>query len=144
MDAFQNLLAQNKLKQEGTKDQSTGKFDIVVKTDPYQNVNWSNISKTAVRTDRNWKISGLRDLSINSTETVLTSNWLDIETEFNTNGYIDKISNPNLINTNKTLYEQADIKDKVNNLRLFFNPGSENNLKHTLFLINSVNDQYQR
>ena len=28
MDAFQNLLAQNKLKQEGTKDQPTGKFEL--------------------------------------------------------------------------------------------------------------------
>lgn len=122
--------------------QSTGMFNIVPKTNPYQNVSWNNTTKIAVLTDRNWKVSGLRDLAITSSETILTSNWEDIEAEFIANGYIDKVSNNDLINTNKTLYEQADIKDKVNNIRLYFNP--EENLKHTLFLINTANDQYQR
>jgi hypothetical protein len=126
------------------RSQTTGKFNIVPKLTAFDNINWSNIEKVAAQTDRDWKLSGLRDISINSTNTVMTSDWsnTDFQTEFIDNGYIDKAVKTAVLNPNKTLFELADIKDKVNYVRLFFKP--ENNYKKILFVINSANDNYSR
>jgi len=116
-----------------TPVQSSGKFTIVPETNPYQNINWSNTQKMCKRTDRNWKLSGIRDLSIKSNVPSLTSKWQDIKSYFINDGYIDKIQNPDLINVNKNMYELADIKDKIKFIRLFFE-NKENNYKFKIFL----------
>ena len=117
-----------------TSTQSTGKFDITPQTNPYQNINWSNTQKMCKKTDRNWKLSGLRDLSVKSNVPTLTSKWNDIKSYFNSDGYIDKVQNLDLINTTKNMYELADIKDKIKFIRLFFE-NKDNNHKFKVFLL---------
>lgn len=120
-----------------TSTQSTGLFDIKVKSNPYENIEWSNTEKLAVFTDRNWKMSGLRDLSIKSNVSTLTSKWSNIKPVFNNKGYIDKIQNQDLIDVNKNMYQLADIKDKIKFIRLFFN--NDKNYKFKVFITNNSN-----
>lgn len=120
-----------------TSTQSSGMFDIKVKQNPYENINWSNILKVADKTDKNWKLSGVRDLSIKSNVPTLTSKWSDIKSYFNNGGYIDKIQNQDLININKGLYELADIKDKIRFIRLFFNQNDTKDYKFKVFITNN-------
>lgn len=127
-----------------TENQSTGTFSIVPKTSDYQNITWSNTSKVAVHTDKNWKLSGLRDLTIDDTSTVMVSNWNDpvFQAAYLTDNYIDKTVNSLLIDYNKSLYELGDLRDKVIYVRLFFKPVG--NYKHILFILNSFNNQNVR
>ncbi len=120
-----------------TSTQSTGLFDIKVKSNPYENIEWSNTEKLVALTDKNWKISGLRDLSIKSNVSTLTSKWNNIKPIFNNKGYIDKIQNQDLIDVNKNMYQLADIKDKIKFIRLFFN--NEKNYKFKVFITNNSN-----
>lgn len=120
-----------------TSTQSTGLFDIKVKSNPYENIEWSNTEKLAALTDKNWKLSGLRDLSIKSNVSTLTSKWSNIKPVFNNKGYIDKIQNQDLIDVNKNMYQLADIKDKIKFIRLFFN--DEKNYKFKVFITNNSN-----
>lgn len=120
-----------------TSTQSTGLFDIKVKNNPYENINWSNTQKLASFTDKNWKLSGLRDLSIKSNVPTLTSKWNNIKPVFNNKGYIDKIQNQDLIDITKNMYQLADIKDKIKFIRLFFN--NEKNYKFKVFITNNSN-----
>lgn len=123
-----------------TSTQSSGMFDIKVKENSYENISWSNTIKVADKTDKNWKLSGIRDLSIKSNIPTLTSKWNDIKSYFNNGGYIDKIQNPDLIDINKGLYELADIKDKIRFIRLFFNQNDTNNYKFKIFIANNNTD----
>lgn len=126
-----------------TTTQSTGNFSINPKIDPYSNYNWSNTVKNASITDGNWKLSSLRDLVTAAGIPVSTSKWSDISSYFDNEGYIDKIPNSAIIDSNKSFYNQADIKDKIQYIRLYFNAytdGSQENYKFKVFIVN-MNDQ---
>ena len=110
-----------------------------MKDNPYENISWSNINKIADSTDKNWKLSGIRDLSVRSNTPSVSSKWNDIKLDFNNKGYIDKVQNQNLININKSLYELADIKDKIKFIRLFFTNDKVKNYKFKVFITNNNN-----
>ena len=122
-----------------TNTQSSGIFNIKVKENPYENVSWSNTDKIADSTDKNWKLSGIRDLSVRSNTPSVSSKWNDIKLDFNNKGYIDKVQNNSLININKSLYELADIKDKIKFIRLFFTNDKVKNYKFKVFITNNNN-----
>lgn len=122
--------------------QSTGKFDITVKTNAFTGVEWSNIDKLASRVNKNWYLSGLRDLSISDDEPPMTSDWNETsyQTEFLAEGYVDKSVNPSHIDVNKTPYQLGQLRDKYNYVRFFFKP--EENYKKILYLSNAMNNSY--
>lgn len=122
-----------------TSTQSSGLFNIKVKENPYENT-WSNVNKLSERSDNNWKLSGIRDLSIKNNIPSLTSNWNNIKPYFDNGGYIDKLQNDNLINIDKSLYELADIKDKIKFIRLFFNQEDNKDYKFKVFITSGNNN----
>ena len=108
-------------------------------TSPFSNIYFSNIVKNVMFTDKNYKASQLRDLSI---DTPLQSrDWADIQSLFDTpsnsgQGYIDKVLNAVNIDTNKSQYKLPTIKDKYCYVRLWFD--NEEDIKLTINLISNV------
>jgi len=122
-----------------TTTQSSGMFAIKPKNNPYENINWSNTDKLAVKTDKNWKLSGIRDLSVKTGVPSISSKWSDIKLYFDRGSYIDKIQNDSLIDINKNLYQLADIKDKIKFIRLFFTNDKVKDYKFKVFITNNNN-----
>lgn len=124
--------------------QTTGSFDIIPKTSDFQNVLWNNTSKVAVFTDKNWRLSGLRDLTITDNTTISTSEWNNpnFQNVYLQENFIDRVTNPSVYDATKSLYELGDMRDKVNYVRLFFKP--DNNYNHIVFMLNSFNNENVR
>jgi len=113
-------------------NQSTGQQDLVLLTNPYQNVFLQSFQKFIIKTDQNYKISGLMDLATG--QPVMTEN----------NGfiggasYIDKTVNSAVIDVNKSIYTQGKLWDKFVNVRLFFNPPQD---YKKIIILTSINEQ---
>lgn len=113
-------------------NQSTGQQDLVLLTNPYQNVFLQSFQKFIIKTDQNYKISGLMDLATG--QPVMTEN----------NGfvggasYIDKTVNSAVIDVNKSIYTQGKLWDKFVNVRLFFNPPQD---YKKMIILTSINEQ---
>ncbi len=93
---------------------------------PYQTIQYSPINISANK-DRNiWRISRLRDYSINrNTESMFSNEWnlVDYSSLFSPNlGYIDKVINPNFLNIFKNSYQLERFTDKYLGIRFYFKP----------------------
>lgn len=104
-------------------DQSSDTFPITLAnqhTNPYANIGFSNTSKYAIRTDNNYKISGIYDVATGSP--VVTSDWNFLK---NFPGYIDQLALAANHDNTKTAYQLGLIKDKFVYCRLFYNPNQD-------------------
>lgn len=113
-DNYSNLLVYN-------SNQSTGKLDLIninQISNPYSNISLSQNTKSIITTDNNSKISNLWDYSVS--DQIISSNFTDIESEFNLNGYIDIV--PINIDYTKSSYECGELRDKYIIMRLFYYP----------------------
>jgi hypothetical protein len=86
--------------------------------DFYGNIAYVPDTVTCIRTDNNYKISGLYDYS--NAVPVVSGGWNEIKSVIDDYGYIDIV--PYNININKSQYELADLRGKYYAVRLFFNP----------------------
>lgn len=101
-------------------DQSSSVFPMTLlnqETNPYGNVTFNNNQKYVIKTDNNYKVSGIYDLATASP--VVTSDWTFLR---NFNGYIDQLVYANNHNTSKSAYQAGNIKDKFVYCRLFYQP----------------------
>lgn len=96
----------------------------------YNNIDYVAGERNVIRTDENYKISGIFDYSSNSP--VLSSSWDVIQEYKDEFGYIDKM--PINFDLNKSQYELNNIKGKWVAVRLFFKP--EEDYKKILHLQN--------
>lgn len=97
-----------------TLDQSTGKIPLTLidqNQNPYQNIEFVNFSKYVIRTDDNYKISGLYDMSI-ATPSI-------IKNKSNSTTFDSDIDTFNM-DFNKSIYNSQLLKGKFVNCRLFF------------------------
>ncbi len=116
-------------------NQSTGLQNLVLidqHTNPYFNRKLPAGTKFVIKTDQNYKISGIYDMSVN--QPVMTKDWAEISLY---GSYIDQI--PFNIDLNKSQYKWSDMWDKYVNTRLFFKPVSDSKI---LFISNQTNEQY--
>ncbi len=101
-----------------TNQQSSGLVDLLLTRDPYQQAGWLANTKIVSEADQNYRVGGLRDMSIN--QPVMTTNWLDRVAYYNGGqGYIDSV--PTNINFDLPQFEQVYLRDKFVRLRFFFN-----------------------
>jgi len=101
-------------------NQSTGLQILTLQnqnTNPYQNSTLLSNTKSVIKTDENYKISGLYDMAIGKPN--VSSKWDDIKTF---GSYIDLVSHPTNINFNKSQYDWGKLKDKYFFCRMFFKP----------------------
>jgi len=102
-----------------TRKQSSGVVNLVLTQDPDTLINWDERTKTVVQADRNYRIAGLRDISVD--DIVVSPRWQD-KSQFYVNGqgYQDVVP----INVDYTLpqHEQLFFRDKFIQLRLLFTP----------------------
>jgi len=111
-------------------EQTTGLQNLVLMDshiNPYGNNKLPNNSKTVIRTDQNYKIAGLYDMSIG--QPTMTDDWNLKKLYF---GYIDEAPNTAVINFNKSYYDWGNILDKFAFVRLFYNPALDH--KKTVIL----------
>lgn len=94
-----------------TKQQSTGLQELIPKS--HYNIDWSNTKKTVSNRERNYRISAIRDLAIDSP--VMSRAWSDIQSSFP----IDAVATN--VNYNASQWNQISIKDKYFYVRFFFN-----------------------
>lgn len=113
---FNNLMVYN-------FEQSTGLQTLNLQnqhTNPYQNNSLTGNSLDVIKTDQNYKIAGIYDMSTNFP--VVTSDWSEIQ---NYTGYIDLVPNSVNINSTKNQYDWGNIWDKFTFVRLFFKPAED-------------------
>lgn len=116
-------------------DQTTGLQNLTLQnqhSDPYQNNKLLSSSKSVIKTDQNYKISGLYDMATGSP--VITSNQ-DLVKLYN--GYIDIVPNTANINFNKSQYDWGNLWDKFVFVRLFFKPSSDHRKSVILQVLNN-------
>jgi len=114
-------------------EQSSGLQTLALQTNnPYQNNSISNTAKTVIRTDQNYKIAGLYDMSIG--QPTMTKDWSQIQLY---NGYIDQVPNNTVINFNKSVYDAGNIWDKFVFVRLFYKPTEDHKKSVILQVLNS-------
>jgi len=97
-----------------TLDQNTGKIPLTLvdqNQNPYQNIEFVNFSKYVIRTDDNYKISGLYDMS--------TATPSIIKNKTNSTTFASDINTLN-IDFTKSIYNSQLLKGKFVNCRLFF------------------------
>jgi hypothetical protein len=68
------------------------------------------------RSERDWSINDLRDLSIDANVPMFNKNLTDLQAEY----FIDKILNDSRIDYNKDWFEQESLRDKFLVVRLIF------------------------
>lgn len=105
------------------QNQSTGLQTLTYMdqhVNPYLNVSIPAGTKYVIKTDNNYKISGIYDMSINSQ--VTTKEWAQLKLY---PSYIDQVVNPTAIDFNKPQYEWGDLWDKYVITRLFFKPSQD-------------------
>lgn len=114
-------------------EQSSGLQTLALQTNnPYQNNSISNTVKTVIRTDQNYKIAGLYDMSVG--QPTMTKDWTQSQLY---NGYIDAVPNSNVINFNKSVYDAGNIWDKFVFTRLFYKPAEDHKKSVILQVLNS-------
>lgn len=117
-----------------TFNQSTGLIDLRLVDqhgNPYTKIESSNTEKTIVRTDNNFKITGLYDIA--TSLPVVTSQWSSIQDDY----YIDKVVNNSALNYNQSTYQLGNIRDKFIISRLYFN--SEADYKKVVSIVQNHN-----
>ena len=107
---------------------SNKKTISISNNDPYANVRYSVTEATAHKWRNIWRINRLRDQSVgrlNLTQPKFTQDWSQstYQSQFNNGyGYIDKVINPSIIDTDKNVYQIERLTDKYLGVRLFYNP----------------------
>lgn len=117
------------------QDQSTGLQTLTLQNQtvsPYLNNALPKGSKFVIKTDQNYKIAGLYDMSTG--QPVMSKAWSLLQTY---PGYIDKLVYTPNIDFNKSMYNAGKIKDKIAFVRLFFNPTQD--YKKTIVLEQLIN-----
>lgn len=100
-----------------TRKQCTGLVDLLLTNDASEIITWNEKTKTVVQADRNYRIGGLRDMSV--ADGILSSEWEDRESFYDgIQGYQDVV--PANIDFNKPQHEQLMFRDKFIQLRLLF------------------------
>ena len=107
-----------------TDTQTTGELTITPKINPYDSLTYSNILCTADRAghNRSWKINRLRDMVNLRSSSLFTKDQTN--TLFQAEFPIDHVVNTSVINTSKSQYELAYLKDKYFGIRFFYTPTS--------------------
>lgn len=104
-------------------NQSTGLQTLILQdqhSNPYQsNTNVSSI-KYVIKTDQNYKIGNVWDMS--NGQPTMTKDWNKVQLY---TGYIDQVVNTDVINFNKSQYDYGNITDKLTYTRLFFKPNED-------------------
>lgn len=117
--------------------QSTGLQNLkFIESEPYGiSFGWSNITKNLIKTEKDYKISEIRDLSIS--QPVNTNLWenLDYQSEYNSGGYIDLVPNNSNLDYNRNQHRLPDLKDKYHIVRLYAKPSIDAHIE--LNLVNS-------
>jgi hypothetical protein len=116
-------------------EQSTGLQTLILQdqhTDPYQNNNLAGDSKYVIKTDQNYKIAGLSDMS--TAQPVVTEDW---QARKLYSGYIDLVPSLTNINTNKSPYDWGNLWDKFTFVRLFYKPTEDHKKAVMLQVLNS-------
>lgn len=124
--------------------QTTGELNVIPKTTDFANIStWTNQTILATKSDRNWKIAQLRNLTNTLNDSLLTSDWTDVN--FNSNfgsfpfgqGYIDKVPKESSLDVTKSLSETSPLRDKYFVIRLSSNDVSDS--KINVHLTDTVN-----
>lgn len=116
-------------------EQSTGLQTLTLNnqhTNPYGNVSMLPNSKSVIRTDQNYKIAGLYDMSTN--QPVVTRDWNLVKLY---PGYIDIVSNTANINFAKSQYDWGNLWDKFVLVRLFYKPTEDHKKSVIVQVLNS-------
>ena len=113
-------------------DQSTGLLNLQLQTSPYSNNKLTSNTRDVIKTDQNYKISGIYDMAIN--QPVITKDWNLLQLY---PGYIDCVSNTNNINLNKSFYDWGNVWDKFVFVRLFYKPTEDHKKSVLLQVLNS-------
>jgi len=113
-------------------EQSTGLLNLQLQTSPYSNNRLGSTIRDVIKTDQNYKISGLYDMAIN--QPVITKDWNLLQLY---PGYIDAVSNTVNININKSFYDWGNIWDKFVFVRLFYKPTEDHKKSVLLQVLNS-------
>jgi hypothetical protein len=112
--------------------QNTGLLNLNLNdqhANPYTNVAQLANTKAVIKTDNNFKVSGLYDMSINANN--LSKDWSLTQTDY----YIDVV--PFNIDFNKSQYNWSKLKDKFVNVRLYYYPDNTDSKQ----LINLIQTQ---
>lgn len=123
-DNFNNIWVYNDF-------QSTGKQDINTinqVTNPFGNIAYNNSDISCIKTDNNFKLAQLWDISGNNN--IYSNSWEDIQDEYP----IDKVPT-NIVDKNQ--FQLSKIKGKYVKVRLYFE--SEEDVKATLHYLNINN-----
>lgn len=115
-------------------EQSTGLQNLVLQnqvTSPYQNNKLAGNSKYVIRTDQNYKVSGIYDMASN--QPVITKDWALRKLY---NSYIDVVPSSN-INFNKSPYDWGNVWDKFVFVRLFYKPSADHRKTVILQVLNN-------
>lgn len=120
--------------------QSTGKQKIEVKQskDPFANLTLSPTNCFASKIEKTWSINNFRDYVVNRNDSLFTSDWNAIKTNF----YIDKVPNTSVLDLNKSPFELEMLRDKYFNIRLFYNPVE--NYRITTDMVDCLNNNSYR
>ena len=121
-------------------NQSTGLQSLILQdqhVNPYQNTYLPNDTKYVIKTNQDYKISGIYDMSTG--QPVNTSDWQFLKLQ---TGYIDQIVKATNINFNKSQYEWSDLWDKYVVTRLLYKPTED--YKKTVILTETNEQISQR
>lgn len=130
---FDSLIAYNSY-------QSTGKQQVIVKQlqDPFSSLLINPTNCMASKVEKTWNINNFRDYVINRNDSLFTSDWNKIKTDY----FIDKVPNSTVLDFNKSPFELEMLRDKYFNVRLFYNPVSD--YKITTDLVAGLNNNSYR
>jgi len=118
-------------------NQSTGLLNLTLidaNVNPYANTYVVPPNNFVIKTDNNYKIADLFDMSIG--QPVNTKNWLQVRSY---GSYIDQVVNTANIDFSKNQYQWSDLWDKHVTTRLFFKPVTDSKI---LFILNQIQLQY--
>lgn len=110
-------------------------------TNPYGNIVLPETTKSVIRTDDDYKVSGIRDLATN--DPINSCAWDQVQSYFGVedscNGYIDHV--PINIDPNKLWTQLKHINGKYSHTRLIFNPSDDADIKQVIniALVNEFN-----
>jgi len=110
---FDRLVAYNEHQCTGLQT-----IDVMNDDEPYKLIDYSGDTLHARRTNRNWKVSKLRDYVYSYTDHFFTKHWMLTRPDYP----IDKVLNNNMISHTKDQYQLSGLKDKWLGVRLFFKP----------------------
>lgn len=104
-------------------DQSSGLVNLTLQnqhTNPYQNITLSPTTKYVIKTDQNYKISGIYDIATGTP--VMTNAWNLVKLY---GSYIDLVPNTTNLDSTQSNYYTGSLWDKFVINRLFYKPAED-------------------